>query len=198
MSYLDRDPHGMYSSGDSNGPGPRLMGAGPLMGEDVINSEGEDLGNIKEFILDMETGQVAYAVLSFGGVLGIADKLFAVPLQALTLDTDRKCFVLDVPKERLRNAPGFDKDRWPDMANQQFNDDIHGFYNMPSSVPSAMMSSGNRMGEGAASMQNASGSNASIQSGSSSAAASGMSRQGGVSGAGRAGGSASDPEDLGS
>jgi len=86
MSYLDRDKFGIYRDRDDNdGPGPRLMGADTLMGEDVYNRQEEDLGDIKEIMLDMQTGQIAYAVLSFGGVLGMGDKLFAVPWQALQL-----------------------------------------------------------------------------------------------------------------
>ena len=56
-------------------------------------------------------------MLSFGGFLGMGDKLFAVPWDALTLDEDRKCFVLDADKGKLENAPGFDKDNWPDMTD---------------------------------------------------------------------------------
>lgn len=104
MSYLDRDTFGIYRDTDS-GPGPRLMGADTLMGEDVYNRMDEDLGDIKEIMLDMQTGQVAYAVLSFGGILGMGNKLFAVPFQALELDTVNKRFILDVSKERLETPP---------------------------------------------------------------------------------------------
>jgi hypothetical protein len=64
-------------------------------------------------------------VLSFGGFLGIGDKLFAIPWQALQLDPDNKCFVLDVDKEMLDNAPGFDKDHWPSMADPQWAELVH-------------------------------------------------------------------------
>jgi hypothetical protein len=76
----------------------------------------------------MNTGQVAYAVLAFGGFLGMGEKLFAVPWQALHLDTVNKRFVLDVEKERLKNAPGFDKDAWPDMADVAWATEVHTFY----------------------------------------------------------------------
>ena len=117
MSYLDRDPYGMYRTPSDSGPGPRLMGADTLMGEDVSNAQGEDLGDIKEIMLDMQTGEIAYAVLSFGGLMGMGTKLFAVPWQALQLDTTNKRFILDVPKDKLEQAPGFDKDNWPDLAS---------------------------------------------------------------------------------
>lgn len=80
------------------------MGADTLMGNDVFNDQGEDLGDIKEIMLDVRAGRISYAVLSYGGVLGIGDKLFAVPWEALTLDTENKRFTLDVAKDRLDKA----------------------------------------------------------------------------------------------
>ena len=126
-NYVTRDNFGMYAN-KNDGPGPELMGANTLLGNDVYNADGEDLGDIKEFMIDMATGKVAYAVLSFGGLLGMGDKLFAVPWAALALDTENKRFVLDVQKERLENAPGFDKDQWPDMADATWARGIHAFY----------------------------------------------------------------------
>lgn len=128
MSYEDRDTYGMYKSYDEQGPGPRLMGADTLIGEDVYNPKGEDLGDIKEIMLDMNNGRIAYAVLSFGGFLGMGDKLFAVPWNALALDTENKRFILDVEKDRLESAPGFDKDDWPDMADPTWQNQIHSYY----------------------------------------------------------------------
>ncbi len=112
-----------------SGPGPEVMAADTLQGDKVVNRQGENLGEIEDIMLDVPSGRVAYAVLSFGGVMGIGDKLFAVPWSALTLDADQKCFVLDVSKDRLKNAPGFDKDRWPSMADTSWATDVHSFYN---------------------------------------------------------------------
>jgi hypothetical protein len=67
-------------------------------------------------------------VLFFGGILGMGDKQFAIPWGALTLDANRKCFVLDVPEERLQNAPGFDKDQWPTMADPAWASELHTYY----------------------------------------------------------------------
>ena len=128
MNYQEQDTYGMYKIRADGGPGPGLMGANTLDGNDVFNRQGEDLGDIKEIMLDMSNGRVAYAVLSYGGFLGMGDKLFAVPWSALTLDTDNKRFVLDVSKDRLDNAPGFDKDQWPDMADATWNKAIHDYY----------------------------------------------------------------------
>jgi sporulation protein YlmC with PRC-barrel domain len=155
MSYLDRDTYGIYSndSDTDSGPGPRLMGADTLIGEDVYNRQDEDLGDIKEIMLDMRQGQVAYAVLSFGGWLGMGDKLFAVPWQALQLDTVNKRFLLDVTKEHLKNAPGFDKDNWPDMASAEFSTQMHNFYGTQQNMPGARTASGSVMGSSSGSLQ---------------------------------------------
>ena len=128
MNYVDRDTYGMYRITAHDGPGPALMGAGTLTGNDVVNKAGDDLGDIKEFMLDMRNGRVSYAVLSFGGFLGMGDRLFAVPWDALVLDTVNKRFTLDVNKERLETAPGFDKDNWPNMADQTWAAGVHAYY----------------------------------------------------------------------
>jgi sporulation protein YlmC with PRC-barrel domain len=126
-NYLTRDDFGMYA-GWGTSPGPALMGANTLLGNDVYNKAGEDLGDIKEFMIDMATGRIAYAVLSFGGILGLGDKLFAVPWSALTLDTAAKRFTLDAPKDSLKDAPGFDKAHWPSMSDKTWAGRLHQFY----------------------------------------------------------------------
>ena len=126
MSYLERDPYGMYKN--QKGPGPHLMGADTLIGDNVYNRQDEKLGDIKEIMLDTASGRVAYAVLSHGGVLTLGEKLFAVPWQALTLDTENKRFILNVSKDRIKDAPGFDKDNWPDMANTSWVQSVNTYY----------------------------------------------------------------------
>jgi len=128
MNYEDRDTYGIYKSKAGKGPGPRLMGADTLIGNDVCNRKGENIGDIKEIMLDTFSGKVCYAVLSFGGFLGMGEKLFAVPWDALKLDTEHKRFVLNMEKDRLEKAPGFDKNNWPDMADQSWVDEVHSYY----------------------------------------------------------------------
>jgi hypothetical protein len=111
------------------------MGADTLMGNDVYNKEGEDLGDVKEFMIDMSSGKIAYAVLSYGGVLGMGDKLFAVPWSALSLDTVNKRFTLGVKKDALKDAPGFDKDHWPSMGDNKWATGVHSFYGTTYSGP---------------------------------------------------------------
>src|SRR5688572_31169658 len=79
-----------------SGPGPDVMAASTLEGNAVVNAANEDLGTVTDLMLDVRSGRIAYAVLSCGGFLGIGDKLFAIPWPALTLDADRKCFILNV------------------------------------------------------------------------------------------------------
>ncbi|WP_368639425.1 PRC-barrel domain-containing protein [Castellaniella ginsengisoli] len=113
---------------DFRGPGPEVMSAETLQGDEVYNPQGDNLGTIEEIMLDVPHGRIAYAVLSRGGVMGIGDKLYAIPWSALVLDTDRKCFVLDVSTERLNQADGFDKDDWPSMADESWARRVHDFY----------------------------------------------------------------------
>ena len=98
---------------------PRVLSATTIIGDKVINTAGEQLGTIKELMIDLDGGLIAYAVLSFGGILGMGDKLFAIPWEAFTIDTDNHTFILNVDKEVLENAPGFDKDNWPDNAKYE-------------------------------------------------------------------------------
>jgi sporulation protein YlmC with PRC-barrel domain len=106
----------------------RVLAASSLAGDRVRNRTHEDIGKIEEIMIDIPTGRVAYAVLSFGGFLGIGNKLFAIPWSALRIDEGEHEFILDVDRATLENAPGFDKNNWPDMANIRFGHDIHQHY----------------------------------------------------------------------
>jgi sporulation protein YlmC with PRC-barrel domain len=114
----------------SRGPGPFVMDAATLDGDSVVNSAGEDIGKIEAIMLDVAAGRIAYAVLSFGGFFGIGSKLFAIPWSALTLDAPEKRFLLDISKERLESAPGFDEDQWPSMADRRWASDVHAYYDV--------------------------------------------------------------------
>jgi len=105
---------------------PDLGRASKLIGTDVIDAKGEKLGDIKDIVLDRRRGDVAYAVVGFGGTLGVGDKYFAIPWQALKPREDK--LVLNVDREKLKDAPGFDKDNWPDMASRKWNTDTARYY----------------------------------------------------------------------
>lgn len=107
---------------------PNVLSATTMIGDGVRNPQGEDLGELEEIMLDVDTGQIAYAVLSFGGFLGIGDKLFAIPWEALTLLPDEHAFALDVTREQLENAPGFDKDDWPATIDREWMVEVYDYY----------------------------------------------------------------------
>ncbi len=94
----------------------------------VVNPQGEDLGKIEDFAIDMSSGRIAYAVLSFGEFLGMGGKFFAVPWNAFSFHERDKRWVLNVPKEKLEHAPGFDKDRWPDFADRRWGEEVYRYY----------------------------------------------------------------------
>jgi len=106
----------------------RVVAASTLTGDRVRNAEGDALGTIDEIMLDPESGRVVYAVLSYGGFLGIGDKLFAVPWEALQTSANDGEFILDADPKVLESAPGFDKDNWPDMADESFGSAVYKHY----------------------------------------------------------------------
>lgn len=108
--------------------GSRVLSASTLDGDDVYDTKGEKLGSIKEFMLDIENGKVSYVVLSFGGFLSLGEKLFAVPWSALKVDTENQRFIMDTDEERLKKAPGFDADNWPNMADSTWEKSVHAYY----------------------------------------------------------------------
>jgi sporulation protein YlmC with PRC-barrel domain len=107
---------------------PHTLSASTIIGDPVVNEYGEDLGKIEELMIDLDGGKVAYAVLSFGGLFGIGDKLFAIPLGAMQVDPENHRFVLDVDRERLERAPGFDKNDWPDGSDLEFQRTVFVYY----------------------------------------------------------------------
>ena len=109
-------------------PIPRCLASAALQGSSVKDRAGSELGTIKDLMIDLIDGRVSYAVLSFGGFLGLGDKLFAVPWSALQYNFAEDHFVLDIDKERLEHAPGFDKDAWPNFADPRFRVETHEYY----------------------------------------------------------------------
>jgi len=106
----------------------RIQKASDLIGKPVENPRGEKLGEVQDLAIDAERGRVAYAVLSFGGFLGMGEKWFAIPIGALTLPDDCKHFVLAMEQDRLKTATGFDKDHWPKMEDTTWGTGIHEYY----------------------------------------------------------------------
>lgn len=128
MSYMHRGSYVSTQSEYRNGFGNSLIGADALIGKDVYNYDDEHIGDVKEIMLNSSTGEIAYVVLSFGGIFGLGEKLFAVPWKALTLDTNSNTLILNECKERLEHAPGFDKNSWPNMTEINWINKVHTFY----------------------------------------------------------------------
>jgi sporulation protein YlmC with PRC-barrel domain len=112
----------------SNLSSSHILSSSTISGDKVVNRQGEDLGDIKDLMIDVDSGRVAYAVLEFGGLLGMGSKLFAVPLSALEIDPENHRFIFDKDKEALDTAPGFDKDHWPDFSDREWGSSVHSHY----------------------------------------------------------------------
>lgn len=97
----------------------------------VKNNQGQDLGKIETIMLHKVDGKVAYLVLSYGGFLGMGNKLFAIPWNVFSYDKEKDCLILSLSEEKLKNSPGFDKDNWPDMSDHNWNSSIHTYYGIP-------------------------------------------------------------------
>jgi sporulation protein YlmC with PRC-barrel domain len=106
----------------------RTQKASDLIGKPVRNVENEDLGKLEDIAIDPQSGRAIYGVLSFGGFLGMGDKLFAIPWSSLSLPSDAQRLVLNVSKDSLKTAEGFDKSNWPNMADTRWAADTHRYY----------------------------------------------------------------------
>ena len=99
-----------------------------VIGSKVFNQQNEDLGKIEDLVIDADAGRIAYAVLSFGGFLGMGDKYFAIPWEAFRFNFPDKHAILNVDKKLLENAPGFNKDTWPNMTDSAWGNQIFKHY----------------------------------------------------------------------
>lgn len=107
---------------------PRVLSATTIIGDQVRNEKGEDLGKIEELMIDLESGCISYAVLSFGAILGMGGKFFAIPFEALQLRAEEHKFVLNVDRQKLEKAPGFDKDNWPESADDTWLTEVYNYW----------------------------------------------------------------------
>ncbi len=119
MEESTRKPDRMYG----------VVSASKIIGEAVENLQKEKLGKIHELVIDAKEGRVAYAVLSFGGFMGMGNKLFAMPWKAFEFSNTENKLILNVDKKKLETAPGFDKDaKWPDFADRAWGAGIYQYY----------------------------------------------------------------------
>lgn len=102
-----------------------------IIGTNVVSTKNEDLGKVEEVVIDVFNGRIAYLVLSFGGFLGMGEKLFAVPWKALHYDNELGVYVLNLTKEQIDRAPGFEKHTWPEFTDERWNRHVHSYYELP-------------------------------------------------------------------
>ncbi|MEQ9439657.1 MAG: PRC-barrel domain-containing protein [Cyclobacteriaceae bacterium] len=106
-----------------------LLSGTTIEGTKVLNFNDKKLGSIKDIMIDIESGRIAYAVLSVhDGFLNLDSKYFAIPWQALEFDTKNELVRLDITEERLESSPGFDKDNWPTAPQNEFINDVYTYY----------------------------------------------------------------------
>jgi len=122
----------MQPSTDPRVPGShtRVIRAAKVQGTAVTNPANENLGSIRDVVLDKLDGSVRYAVLEFGGFLGMGSKLFALPWELLAYDERADAYVIDIDKGVLKRAPGFDTDNWPDMGAVEFDTGLRSYYGL--------------------------------------------------------------------
>ena len=121
MKNFDRDNlTGQNHEGARVNTPLRFLAASSILKDTVCNLEGDKLGEIKDIMLDVNDGRIEYVVLQSGGFLGIGEKLFAVPYRLLSIDTENHAFILSQGGDILKNAPGFDKDHWPETNDHNF------------------------------------------------------------------------------
>lgn len=105
----------------------RLLTATSIIGDNVENHAGEDLGKIKDIMIDVKRGMIEYVVIEFGGFLGMGEKYFAVPFEALELKPGKQVYILNKDKAFLTKAPGFNKEHWPGTNSQHYAE-VRGYW----------------------------------------------------------------------
>jgi sporulation protein YlmC with PRC-barrel domain len=99
----------------------KFLTASSIIGDEVLNRDGEKLGKINDIMVELSSGKIEYVVIELGGFLGMGEKYFAVPFELLKVDEKQEVFVLDQARETLNAAPGFDKDHWPETNSHEFD-----------------------------------------------------------------------------
>lgn len=105
-----------------------IVRASTVQGLDIVGPKGEELGMVEDVAIDSGTGKIAYVVMSHGGILGLGEKYLPVPWSAFKMTKDREDLVLPVSERTVENAPSFEDDNWPDMADATWQARIDGYY----------------------------------------------------------------------
>lgn len=111
-----------------------LIAADKVEGTPVYNADGEKLGTVDKLMIDKVSGKVSYAVMSFGGILGMGENYHPLPWNSLTYDVEKDGYVISLTREQLEGGPHYDRDSepdWRDRAYGQRIDDYYGVYGVP-------------------------------------------------------------------
>lgn len=108
-----------------------LISADKVEGTSVMNPAGKKLGTIEDVMIDKRSGKVAYAVMSFGGFLGIGDRHHPLPWGALKYDTNLNGYVVNLDKKTLEKAPTYGDDERIDLADEEYGRRLHDYYKVP-------------------------------------------------------------------
>jgi sporulation protein YlmC with PRC-barrel domain len=107
-----------------------LIASNKVEGTEVYNRQGEHLGEVYNFMVNKRSGQVEYAVLSFGGFLGIGDSYYPLPWKALTYDTSQGGYVVDLDKSKLEGAPSYRAGEEP-VYDGAYGRSVYDYYGLP-------------------------------------------------------------------
>jgi sporulation protein YlmC with PRC-barrel domain len=100
----------------------KYLTATSIIGDEVYNRADEHLGKIKDVMINVETGFIDYYIVEFGGFLGLGEKFFSIPFRMLEINSGKRLYIFDQPREVLEKAPGFDKDHWPKTNLHEYYD----------------------------------------------------------------------------
>jgi hypothetical protein len=120
---------GMERPGMEGEETPQLIAAGKVHGTPVYNRDGEHLGTIEDVMLDKRSGRVAYAVMSFGGFLGLGEEFYTLPWATLRYDPEQDAYMVDVTEEQLRAAPPRTPEGTDPAEDAEWEEQIHRYYN---------------------------------------------------------------------
>lgn len=107
-----------------------IVNSDTIIGAEVRNHQDEKLGKIETLMLDKVQGTVTYVILSFGGFLGLGDKLCALPWSIFSYDKAKECFMINLDKEKLKNAPSFDPKQYPAASSDYWKTTVNQYYNV--------------------------------------------------------------------
>lgn len=128
MHQQSREAQGRVSEAQAERGQQRLYRSSRIIGSSVRDLQGRRLGEIHDLVLGSRRGEIAYAVVSFGGVMGVGKTFHAVPWASLQPHESGRYYALNADRNTVRNAPGFDLARWPDLADQRWRDEVDGYW----------------------------------------------------------------------